>query len=199
MSANRIIRPLGRLIASKNSSFLRQSCLASRQLSKQPDYESNSIHFRATNTPHPLATEGNSLKAVPPTPTISGLDKDGNPIAEVKRCSRRTRLKNSLPNLTDIMHLSHLSQPYGNVLGDHTGLLQNHIWKEEELKEKLTTLYHHKPQTMVDHVTQKVVRIISLKARSTYISHKIIYIVNVMISRCTPCTTRSTSSLVTLQ
>lgn len=66
-------------------------------------------------------------------------------------------------------HLRHLylilpfytcAQPYGQTLGDHTGLLQNHIWREEELQEKLSTLYHHKPQTFVDHVMQKTVSIV---------------------------------------
>lgn len=59
-------------------------------------------------------------------------------------------------NLSESSHVS-LLQPYGQVIGDHTGLLQNHIWKEGELKEKLTTLYHHKPQTYTDHAMQKTV------------------------------------------
>jgi hypothetical protein len=29
-------------------------------------------------------------------------------------------------------------------LGDHIGRQQNHIWSEDELKEKLSKLYHHK-------------------------------------------------------
>ena len=29
-------------------------------------------------------------------------------------------------------------------LGDHMGRQQNHIWSEEELKDKLSHLYHHK-------------------------------------------------------
>lgn len=59
-------------------------------------------------------------------------------------------------SLSKPSHVS-LLQPYGQVIGDHTGLLQNHIWKEGELKEKLTTLYHHKPQTYTDHAMQKTV------------------------------------------
>ena len=46
-------------------------------------HESSSVHFRATTTPHPLATKANNLKASKPIPTISGLDKDGNPLIEV--------------------------------------------------------------------------------------------------------------------
>lgn len=38
------------------------------------------------------------------------------------------------------------------ALGDHSGLQQNHIWTENELKEKLETLYHHKPQTFMDKI-----------------------------------------------
>ena len=54
-----------------------------------------------------------------------------------------------------------LIQPFGQVLGDHTGLQQNHIWTEDELKEKLTTLYHHRPQTTADHAAHSVVSILS--------------------------------------
>ena len=46
-------------------------------------HETTSVHFRATTTPHPLATKANNLKASRPIPTISGLDKDGNPLVEV--------------------------------------------------------------------------------------------------------------------
>ena len=56
-------------------------CLT-RSFSDQ-QHETTSVHFRATTTPHPLATEANNLKASKPVPTISGLDKDGNPLVEV--------------------------------------------------------------------------------------------------------------------
>ena len=36
--------------------------------------------------------------------------------------------------------------------GDHTGRQQNHIWNQEELNEKMSTLYHHQPKTVSDHV-----------------------------------------------
>ena len=56
-------------------------CMA-RSFSDQ-QHESSSVHFRATTTPHPLATDANNLKASKPTPTISGFDKDGKPLVEV--------------------------------------------------------------------------------------------------------------------
>jgi hypothetical protein len=73
--------------------------------------ESNSIHFRVTSTPHPLATNDDPKKAT----------------------------------------------QYQQILGDHTGLQQNHIWTESELQEKLSVLYHHKPQTIADHFMHKLV------------------------------------------
>jgi len=45
------------------------------------------------------------------------------------------------------------------VLGDHTGLQQNHIWTPEELKEKMKDLHRHKPQTIADHVMNKLVNL----------------------------------------
>jgi len=42
------------------------------------------------------------------------------------------------------------------VLGDHTGLQQNHIWTPEELEEKMKDLHRHKPQTIADHVMNKL-------------------------------------------
>jgi hypothetical protein len=43
------------------------------------------------------------------------------------------------------------------VAGDHTGRQQNHIWSKEELKEKMSTLYRHKPQSISDYITNSVV------------------------------------------
>lgn len=43
-------------------------------------------------------------------------------------------------------------------IGDHIGLQQNHIWTKEELDEKLTTLYHHRPKTITDHFVHNFVR-----------------------------------------
>lgn len=42
-----------------------------------------------------------------------------------------------------------------NVLGDHLGLQQNHIWTEAEINEKMSTLYHHKPDSLADHLMHK--------------------------------------------
>jgi len=36
--------------------------------------------------------------------------------------------------------------------GDHTGRQQNHIWTKDELHEKMTTLYRHKPKTIGDKI-----------------------------------------------
>lgn len=42
------------------------------------------------------------------------------------------------------------------LLGDHSGRQQNHIWSAEELEEKMSTLYRHKPKTVTDHVMNKL-------------------------------------------
>ena len=42
-------------------------------------------------------------------------------------------------------------------LGDHTGLQQNHIWSQEELNEKMSTLYRHNPVTITDRVVNTLV------------------------------------------
>jgi hypothetical protein len=41
-------------------------------------------------------------------------------------------------------------------LGDHSGLQQNHIWTEEELKDKLSLLYHHKPKNWGDRAVHSL-------------------------------------------
>lgn len=42
------------------------------------------------------------------------------------------------------------------IIGDHTGRQQNHIWTEAELKEKMDTLYRHKPKTVSDYLMNYV-------------------------------------------
>jgi len=42
------------------------------------------------------------------------------------------------------------------VQGDHTGRQQNHIWTKDELQEKMSTLYRHKPKTFGDKVVNTV-------------------------------------------
>lgn len=42
--------------------------------------------------------------------------------------------------------------------GDHTGRQQNHIWSKEEIEGKMSTLYKHKPATVMDHMMHKLVR-----------------------------------------
>ena len=145
-----------RIILTKGSSTA--VCLfSSSRFSSDKQHNVDSVHFRATSTPHPLASEGNSLKSSSPTPTLSGLDESGKPIVEVMKYVVSCISQMQIDSLCKSSLIS-LFQPFGHVIGDHTGLLQNHIWKEGELKEKLTTLYHHKPQTYTDHAMQKSVR-----------------------------------------
>lgn len=40
--------------------------------------------------------------------------------------------------------------------GDKTGRQQNHIWTKDEIKEKMETLYRHIPDTLSDHVMNKI-------------------------------------------
>lgn len=42
-------------------------------------------------------------------------------------------------------------------LGDHTGFQQNHIWTPEELKIKMQEQPRHQPQTISDHIMNKMV------------------------------------------
>ena len=41
-------------------------------------------------------------------------------------------------------------------LANKFGRQQNHIWTQEELKEKMSVVYHHKPQTISDHVMRTI-------------------------------------------
>ena len=78
----RLIQAFGTKIFTTRGQLLRSTTSAVRAFSADHS-ETSSVHFRATNTPHPLATKGNTLKATKPTPTISGFDKDGNIEIEV--------------------------------------------------------------------------------------------------------------------
>ena len=49
------------------------------------------------------------------------------------------------------------------VAGDHTGRQQNHIWSKSELQEKMSTLYHHTPQSISDRVTHACVSTVHCK------------------------------------
>lgn len=153
----RLVQALGTKLFTTRSQLLRSTTSAVRAFSADHG-ETSSIHFRATNTPHPLATKGNTLKVTRPTPTISGFDKDGNIETEVTDAYITGPRHHTVSHFLIIFNTSTFTQPYGQILGDHTGLLQNHIWREEELQEKLSTLYHHKPKTFVDHLMQKTVR-----------------------------------------
>ena len=71
-----------KLLAKEIHFHYRPSLIPLRSFTDQQN-ETSSVHFRATSTPHPLATKGNPLKATQTIPTLSGLDKNGNPIIEV--------------------------------------------------------------------------------------------------------------------
>lgn len=61
-------------------------CLfSSTRLSSAKQHNVDSVHLQATGTPHPLASEGNSLKTSVPKPTLPGLDETGKPIVEVMK------------------------------------------------------------------------------------------------------------------
>jgi hypothetical protein len=69
-----------KLIGSNRSLRFRPTVISIRSFSDHRD-ETGSVHFRATSTPHPLATKENTLKAS--KPTLSGLDKNGKLVVEV--------------------------------------------------------------------------------------------------------------------
>ena len=101
-NANALAR---KLIATNRCLLSRPTLISVRYLSDNRD-ETGSVHFRATSTPHPLATKENTLKAS--KPTISGLDKDGKPIVEVIAI-KKTSPNRSLRFLP--FNLLHLSSP----------------------------------------------------------------------------------------
>ena len=78
------------LLATKNSAAVRPAISSIRHLSDIG--ESNSIHFRHTSTPHPLATPMNTLKA--PSPTVPCFDAAGNPLHQVSRAYFRVEERN---------------------------------------------------------------------------------------------------------
>ena len=147
-------------VATKNIQTIR-AALPSYRFFSETNGEASSVHFRRTSTPHPLATKDNSLKAKPSTHSPSGSDISKDARREVKGEEKVSLQYHHSSHL--VYHYISVSmiiwlQPLGHVLGDHTGLQQNHIWTEDELKEKLTTPYHHQPQTMSDHAVRIVVR-----------------------------------------
>jgi len=42
------------------------------------------------------------------------------------------------------------------LIGNHTGRQQNHIWRPEELSERMSTLYRHQPKTVSDFTMNKL-------------------------------------------
>ena len=82
------------LLATKNSSAVRPAISSIRHLSDTG--ESNSIHFRRTSTPHPLASPTNTLKAKVSSPTVPCFDTAGNPLHQVSRACSRIEERNIL-------------------------------------------------------------------------------------------------------
>ena len=75
-----------------------------------------------------------------------------------------TAPKESSHLVHDVVHFknSHNKHPLKNSpeyianMADHIGRQQNHIWSKDELEEKMTTLYRHKPKSISDHVMNKL-------------------------------------------
>lgn len=80
------------------------------------------VHFNMTQKPHPLR---------PPT-----VKSDPEALAK------------AMASTADAQ--AYETNDY--LQGDHTGRQQNHIWTKEELKEKMSTLYRHKPKTFGDKI-----------------------------------------------
>jgi hypothetical protein len=82
-------------------------------------------------------------------------------ISQIKRYTSKNITRSSFPTLKLSMSTvakteQDTQKVYKQILGDHTGLQQNHIWTESELQEKLSVLYHHKPHTYADHFMHKL-------------------------------------------
>ena len=45
-------------------------------------------------------------------------------------------------------------------LANKFGRQQNHIWTQEELKEKMSVVYHHKPQSISDHFMRSIMTVL---------------------------------------
>jgi hypothetical protein len=62
------------------------------------------------------------------------------------------------PKKLDIGWMSQLEAQAAEEMksADHTGRQQNHIWTMEEIKEVMSTLYRHQPQTVSDHIMNKL-------------------------------------------
>ena len=73
---------VGRKILSTSNPSMKPAFIFVRHFSSEKE-EIDSIHFRATNTPHPLASEGNTMKANKATLTVITKDEHGHIKTEV--------------------------------------------------------------------------------------------------------------------
>lgn len=97
--------------------------------------------------------------------TVRWINTDDEPITSMvgKPGNVHFRITNVAHPLKAKENLDKSAEFYQKTLGDHSGRQQNHIWTEEELNEKLGTLYHHQPKTIADHVMHKLVRYLMKK------------------------------------
>jgi hypothetical protein len=54
-------------------------------------------------------------------------------------------------------------------IGNHLGRQQNHIWTKDEINDRLQNLYRHQPQSITDHIMNKLVMIIKICIRYMYL------------------------------
>lgn len=80
-----------------------------------------------------------------------------NAVAEERSASKNMHFRvTNVPhplNAKPVINMSEAS------LADKIGRQQNHIWNLEELKDKCTNTYHHKPVSMSDHFMRTVMNI----------------------------------------
>ena len=81
-STVRKLMRVGRKIISTRNPPIKPAFVLVRHFSSKKE-EVDSIHFRATKTPHPLATEGNTMKADKAIFTVISKDQHGNIKTEV--------------------------------------------------------------------------------------------------------------------
>ena len=111
------------------------------------------FHSLSATTPHRLPHSSIGVRALLSTaPNVkSGNECDGTSHVHFRATSVPHPL-NAKPKITP----TPVPVNEDEHLGDHTGRQQNHIWTPTELKEKMSTLYHHEPKTLADKVMNKL-------------------------------------------
>lgn len=90
--------------------------------------------------------------------------KNLSPLLKINaRCVSNAPIPTSqgFKSLSDQQHFklsikTHPFVPSDSELGDHTGRQQNHIWTMEEINDIRANMYKHKPNTISDHIANKV-------------------------------------------